>query len=119
MSRARAFRLIALTVLLSALAACGGKRPPATAPGTPGPSPFPGAGTRTETPVPPRPPDPPPPAETVPPLVTVAPPVSVDPLTSMQIDDVNRSSPLKPVFFQLDSDQLDDTARQTLNENST
>jgi peptidoglycan-associated lipoprotein len=54
----------------------------------------------------------------VPPPVPVASPVSVDPLTSMAVDDVNRASLLKPVFYLYDSDQLDDAARQTLSENS-
>lgn len=54
----------------------------------------------------------------MPPPVPVASPVSVDPLTSMAVDDVNRASLLKPVFYLYDSDQLDDAARQTLSENS-
>jgi peptidoglycan-associated lipoprotein len=51
------------------------------------------------------------------PLPPVAPPVSSDPLATMSLDEVNRAAALKPVFFPLDGDQLDDLARQVLNEN--
>ena len=113
MSRARFFPILAIAFLLPAIGACTSHTDPKMPPPIPGPpsvdlpSPTAGAGStgdaRTE-------PVAPPPA--------VAPPVTTDPLTSMSLDDVNRSSALKPVFFTLDSDSLDDEARQVLSENS-
>lgn len=118
MSRARISHPLVLAVLLSALPACGGKKPPATPGGsTPAPAAFPGAGTRPDTPPPPTAP-PPPQTENLPPPVAVAPPVSVDPLTTMAIDELNRSNQLKPVFYLLDSDALDDAAHEALSQNS-
>jgi peptidoglycan-associated lipoprotein len=44
--------------------------------------------------------------------------VTADPLKDRAIDDINKNSPLKPAFFALDSDELDDTARAALNEDA-
>lgn len=119
MARARVSHLVALVVVLLALGACGGRKPPATNPAGATPTAFPGAGTGPETPPPPRTPDAPPPrTENVPPAVSVAPPINVDPLASMTVDDLNRSNSLKPVFFVYDSDQLDEAARLALSENA-
>ena len=58
-----------------------------------------------------RPPDPP--------VAAIADPsVAADPFAGQPPDVINRSSPLKPVFFAYDSDQLDDVARQTLTEDA-
>ena len=113
---ARPLSALSILVLAAAIAACSHKAP--TTPGnTPNPSPVPGSGTTgTETPRPATPVERPAEAVATPPDVT--PPVAVDPLTSKSLDELNRSDALKPVFFQLDSDQLDDTARQVLTENS-
>jgi len=48
----------------------------------------------------------------------VEPRVTADPLASSAVDEINKNSPLKPVFFALDSDELDDVARAALNEDS-
>ena len=44
--------------------------------------------------------------------------VSSDPLATKTPEEINSNSPLKPVFFAYDSDELDDAARQILNENA-
>jgi len=61
---------------------------------------------------PPRPPDAP--------VVAVPsdPSISADPLAGQPPDVINKNSPLKPVFFAYDSDQLDDLGRQALTEDA-
>jgi peptidoglycan-associated lipoprotein len=64
----------------------------------------------------PRPPAPPPPVlepTTVPPE-----PIREDAIASASLDDLNKNSPLKPVFFEYDSDELTSAAQQTLNEDA-
>jgi peptidoglycan-associated lipoprotein len=114
MKRVHAFAVV-LTIAV-AVSACGPKKPAA---GSPAPDPFPGAGagsgtSRATTP-------PPPPKDTVPqpPTIPLDQPVtSGDPLMRAAIEDINRDSPLKPVFFAYDSDALDDTARRTMAGNA-
>jgi len=56
----------------------------------------------------------------VPDPTTVPPePVREDAIATASLDDLNKNSPLKPVFFELDSDALSPDAQQTLNENAT
>ncbi len=79
--------LIALTVL-----ACGKKTPPIARPMPPPPA-------TTTTPPPAPPPSPPAP---VPEPTTVPPePVRDDAISSASLDDLNKNSPLKPVFFAI------------------
>jgi peptidoglycan-associated lipoprotein len=116
MSPARVSQLIAIALVFGAIAGCTSHSDPKVPPPNPPPPvvdlPSPttagrtgGAGTSTGT-------------EPVTPLPPVAPPVSTDPLNTMSIDDVNRAAALKPVFFVLDGDALDDAARQVLADNS-
>ena len=106
--------LIPITALVL-VTGCATKKPPVSAPTTqvPAPSPFPGAGGSTTTPVTSneRPP--------APPAVPDTGAVTSDPLSSKTPEEINSNSPLKPVFFAYDSDELDDTARQTLTENAS
>jgi len=108
------FVLLPLAALVIA-AGCGGKKPPVTQPTTqvPAPSPFPGAGggaSGGSTGSTERPPAPPP--------VPDSGSVSADPLAGKTPEEINSNSPLKPVFFAFDSDELDDTARQALNQDA-
>ena len=102
----------AIVALLVFAAACG-KKPPVTPAPPATPQVFPGA--------PPQPPPPAPPARTDP-VVTSRDPVvtssASDPYAGKAPDDIHTDSPLKPVFFLYDSDQLDDLARQTLTEDA-
>src|SRR5262249_44256968 len=66
-------------------------------------------------------PPPPPVTPVEPPPVPVDPSVSsapIDPNTNKPIDTINKDGTFKPVFFKLDSDELDDAARQALNEDA-
>src|SRR5690242_16398333 len=100
------FRAPVLTILAAALlvGACH-KSPPVARPTPPPPSPFPNAPTSAANNVPA-----PPTAVPEPPPIPMEPVVTADPLNTSAIDQINRNSPLKPVFFQLDSDELDDAA---------
>jgi peptidoglycan-associated lipoprotein len=109
-------RLQTIVIPMTALVlvtGCATKKPPVSAPTTqvPAPSPFPGAGNTAPTSTPERPPAPPP-------VPDPGGGVSSDPLASKTPEEINSNSPLKPVFFALDSDELDDLARATLNENA-
>ena len=101
-------RLARLMIVASmaAAAACGSKKAPVLAP-----SPAPAA----EAPAPATPP-PAAPTRVVEPAVATPPPVREDNVTASasSLDDLNRNSPLKPVFFALDSSDIDGTAKSTL-----
>jgi len=110
MLRLRRPLLITFTALFVFAGACH-KKPPVAKPTPPPPAPFPSASRDTAPPPPPTPvPEPPP--------VPVEPRPTVDPLANSPIDEINKNSPLKPVFFALDSDELDDKGRAALNEDS-
>jgi peptidoglycan-associated lipoprotein len=102
--------VIALT--LAAIAACGGRRPPvANQPPPPdAPSPFPTAAA----PPTPRPPDPPPIPTDAP--VTAS---ALLPWNDKPLEEINGpNSPLRPIFFAYDSDQVDEAAKTTLAANA-
>ena len=100
---------IAFIALLVFAGACH-KKPPIAKPVPPPPAPFPTASQPATPPAPTPVPEPPP--------VPVEPRPTVDPLASSAIDEINKNSPLKPAFFSLDSDELDDKARAALNEDA-
>ena len=96
--------LICIALVLAGGAACAKKQPPVARP-TP-PSPPPAADT--------RPADPPAPMrEPMPPE-----PLPADSVAGRSLDDLNRDSPLQPVFFALDSADIDDAGRATLQANA-
>ena len=105
MRRAR-FVIVLLAVV--AAAACGKKQPPVVRPIPPP------ASTATGTPG--RPPAPPEPVAE--PTVVPPEPVRDDAIASASLDDLNRNSPLKPVFFEYDSDELTPEALRTLDDNA-
>lgn len=110
------FRLPSLLALLivSALtaAACGDKKAPVVVSTPPPPVSFPGA-------VPPnRPPDPPPPVPEPPPVIVSETPIASDPLSLLDTDEINRQSPLAPVFFLVDSDTVDAEGQKVLDANA-
>jgi peptidoglycan-associated lipoprotein len=98
--------VIALLVCITA-AACGGKKPPVARPIPPPPPPS------SSTNRPPSPPEP-----IAEPTVVPPEPVREDAISSASIDDLNRNSPLKPVFFEYDSSELTGDAQMVLNENA-
>jgi peptidoglycan-associated lipoprotein len=103
---------------LAVAVACGGKKPPVAQPTTP-PAPFPsptsggGSGRSSQPP-------PPPEVTSAPPVrsVPLDPSVVADPLVNMTPEQINQQSPLQPVFFAYDSDQVDDAARKVLSDNA-
>jgi peptidoglycan-associated lipoprotein len=108
MKRFPSFALLAVVVALS-FAACGGKKPPVAAAPPPNlPAPFPGASASGTTST--RPPDPPPIPDST--SVRSAP---LDSWDSKSVEEINGpNSPLKPVFFLYDSDELDDAGKKAL-----
>lgn len=97
---------VAMLVLAATLTACAKKTPPVARPTSP-PAPAGGA-TR-----PPSPPEPVAEPEPVPPE-----PAPLETLDSRDIDDINRNSPFQPVFFRLDSSDVDGAGQQALNVNA-
>ena len=67
----------------------------------------------SSTPPPPAPPAPVPAPAIVPPE-----PVRDDAVASASLDDLNKNSPLRPVFFEYDSDELSPAGQQILNEDA-
>lgn len=95
-------------VLVACLAvACGGNKPPAV---TPMPAPPPVASTVPDPPPPPRP--------LSEPAIVAPEAVRDDRIASSTLDDLNRNSPLRPVFFELDSFEISGSARTVLAENA-
>ena len=106
MSQSRA-RLLTISLCLAmALAACGKKPPPP--PPTP-PPPPPAEAT-------PPPPPPPPPAPTPAPETRV--PTEEEIFARMSLEELNAKKPLGDVFFALDSSDLADEARASLQKNA-
>jgi peptidoglycan-associated lipoprotein len=106
----RAARAAAAAVLLLALvtAGCAKKQPPVARPIPPPPPP-------TETPVTPPPEPPAPTAETTP---SAPPPMAEDTIASGSLDEINKNSPLKPVFFGLDASEIDGPGQKVLEANA-
>jgi len=102
-------RTACLLLLLVTLAVggCAKKKPPIARPIPPPP-----AGSTTVTP-PPEPPAPAPEPTTVP-----AEPVAEDSIAAGSIDDINRNSPLKPVFYGLDEAEVDAEGQKVLQVNA-
>ena len=103
--RRTAFLLLLLVTI--AVGACGKKKPPIARPIPPPPS-----GSTTVTP-PPEPPAPSAEPTSVPPE-----PVAEDSIASGSIDDINRNSPLKPVFYGLDEAEVDAEGQRILQSNA-
>jgi len=108
----------AAALLVVAAVACGGHNqpPPArpTPPSTPPAGVVPASGgdtgtAPTSTTVPPPPPTP----------TISSDPLSGDPYVNESTDAINQHSPLQPIFFALDSDQLDDLAKKAIEDDAT
>jgi peptidoglycan-associated lipoprotein len=91
--------LVAVTIVASS---CGGKKPPIARPAPPPPTAMP-------TTRPPAPPEP-----VAEPTIVPPEPLKEDSISSGSLDDLNRSSPLKPVFFGLDTAEIDNDGRAVL-----
>ena len=90
------------------VAACGGKKPPVARPAPPPPA------ATAPTPRTASPPEPVRERTVVPPE-----PVRDEAIASTSLDDLNRNSPLKPVFFEYDSSEITAEGRGVLDANAT
>jgi peptidoglycan-associated lipoprotein len=98
--------LVAMLILTVAAGACAKKVPPVARPGPPPPM---------DTPAPPFPGPPEPVSEP-----TVVPPMPVpEDIGAKSLDDLNRDSPLQPVFFALDSSDLSSEGQAALQQNAS
>ena len=108
-SIARHIAFLTLTASVLTLGACGGNPPLASRPAPPPPPP-------------PTAPPPPPPVTATPipdPVPIPAEPVSdIDPLETRSLDELNRESPLAPVFYAYDSSELRLDAQTDLQRNA-
>jgi peptidoglycan-associated lipoprotein len=98
---------VAMAVVIT-IAACRKKTAPVVRP-TPPPATATGAASG-------RPPAPPEPVTE--PTIVPPEPVRDEAIASASLDDLNKTSPLKPVFFEYDSDELSAAALKTLDENA-
>jgi peptidoglycan-associated lipoprotein len=108
MMMVRRIAVVLTAVSLAAAVACHKKAPPVARPAPPPPT--------TATTAPSRPPSPPDPVRE--PASVPAEPVRDDAIASASLDDLNRNSPLKPVFFELDSSDLSAGGQKALDENA-
>jgi peptidoglycan-associated lipoprotein len=106
MNQKHASLLIALLVVTMTAGACAKKVPPVAKPAPPPST------TTTGGAPPPAPPEPVSEPTIVPPMPTP------EDVTAKSLDDLNRDSPLKPVFFELDSADLSSLGQATLQENA-
>jgi len=109
MNVARSLTLALMTVALAVAVACGGKKPPVARP-MPPPPPSSTSGA------PSRPPSAPVPVSE--PTIVPPEPVPDDAISSASLDDLNKNSPLKPVFYELDSSDLNAASQKVLEENA-
>jgi peptidoglycan-associated lipoprotein len=101
--------LVASAALVTAVG-CAKKTPPVARP-MPPPPPANTSGT-----APSRPPAPPEPARE--PVAVPPEPVRDDAISSASLDDLNKNSPLKPVYFELDSSDLSPANQKALDDNA-
>jgi peptidoglycan-associated lipoprotein len=107
--RRDANKIAAVTVLLMlTISACAKKQPPVARPMPPPPAINTGGGN-----VPPPPPQP-----VSEPVVVPPEPVAEDSIAGRTLDDLNRDSPLKPLFFELDSADVSADGQRVLQENA-
>jgi len=109
MHRTRRVTLAVMLLVALVVAGCGGKKPPVPRPQPAPPADQPAAVTNA----PPAPPTRVDDALPVPPQ-----PLADDAVANRSLDELNRDSPLKPVFFGLDSADLDDAGRTAASANA-
>ena len=98
----------AVVLALALVGGCAKKQPPVARP-----TPPPPAATTDPAARPPAPPTPVTEPRPVPPE-----PMVDDPIAGRDIGDINKNSPFQPVFFVLDSSDIDSAGQQALNANA-
>lgn len=107
---ARLRRAVLLVLILGlAASACGKKTAPVARPTAPPPG-----GLSSGTDRPPSPPEP-----VVEPSIVPPEPVPNDAVGSRSIDELNRDSPFRPVFFELDSAEISAEGQTAIQANAT
>jgi peptidoglycan-associated lipoprotein len=101
-------RVLAAVLLAAAATTCAGKQAPVAKPTPPSPPPA-AAAPRTAQPAEPVRESPMAPPE----------PIAEDAVASRSLDDLNRNSPLRPVFFEYDSSEISPASRSVLDGNAT
>jgi peptidoglycan-associated lipoprotein len=102
-------KLMVLAVLMTlTVSACAKKQPPIARPMPPPAATDPTGGTMP----------PPPPQPVAEPVVVPPEPVAEDDISSRTLDELNRNSPLKPLFFGLDQSEVDGEGQRVLQENA-
>ena len=109
MRAARGMKVLIALLSLTAAAACGAKKPPIARP-TPPPVPPTSTAPSRVVPAPPEP--------VVEPTIVPPEPVRDDAIPAASLDDLNRNSPLKAVFYELDSSELSAEGQRTLDQNA-
>ena len=99
----------AALALLVTFAACGGKKPPPPPPTTAGGQTTPAVTTGGPPPVT---------APPTPPVVPSDAGIGATDLSNLTVEEINKNSPLKPVFFALDADTIDEEGRKVLDTNA-
>ena len=98
-----------LAILMTvAISACNKNKPPVARPMPPPPN----TGTANVAP-------PPPPEPISEPTPVAVPPMPDDSIAGKSLDDLNRDSPLKPLFFELDSSEVSGEGQRVLQDNAT
>ena len=110
MKAARSIATLIASAALLAAVACSKKTPPIARPAPPPP-------VAASTTPPPRPPAPPEPVRE--PTMVPPEPVRDDAISSASLDDLNKNSPMKPVYYELDSSELSAANQKVLDENAT
>jgi len=104
----RAYHLVIVIAILLTAAGCSRRKPPVAQP-VPPPAAAPPATAAAP---------PPPPVRVEEALPVPAEPVGEDSIGGRSLDELNRNSPFKPVFFDLDSAELDDPGRAIVGGNA-
>ena len=104
----RAMMLGVVTILIAVVVGACAKKPAPVA--RPAPPPATGAGGGGKPPGPPQPVNEP--------VVVPPEPIAEDAVAGKSLDDLNRDSPLTPVFFELDSSDLSSEAQAMLQKNA-
>ena len=100
--------MVLILLFTVVVAACNKNKPPVARPMPPPP------GSGTPSAPPPGPPTPVPDTTPVPP----EPKITDDPLVSGDLEAINKNSPFQPVFFLLDSFEIEGPAQQALTANA-
>ena len=108
MTRKAKVSIVLVVLLAVTVGACKKKAPPVVRPQPPAT-----ANTNTAPISPPRPP-----APVMDPAIVPPEPLKDDSLTSKSLDDLNRDSPLKPLFYELDSAEVSAEGQTVLQANA-